>query len=83
MIADQVVALISKEHLHSIVWHDGDEDNDSDASSDDGDDREFTYEVTKHNEQEENVFSRQGFEVGYVYNQTTLSRHFTSSNIIV
>lgn len=65
MIADQVTALISNEHLETIVWHDGDEDEDVEAESDDDDGREFTYEVTKHDEQEENVYSRPGFEVRF------------------
>ena len=62
MIADQVVALISDDHLQSIVWRDDAQDEDMDSESE-GDDREFTFEVTKHNEQEENVFGQPGFEV--------------------
>lgn len=62
MIADQVVALISDDHLQSIVWRDDAEDEDMDSESE-GDDREFAFEVTKRNEQEENVLGRPGFEV--------------------
>jgi hypothetical protein len=63
-ICDQVVALLSEEHSTSLVWGD---DEDGDAGSVDIDtgeeDRLFTYEVEKRNEQEDNAFSRPGFQV--------------------
>ncbi|KAG2116835.1 hypothetical protein DEU56DRAFT_984883 [Suillus clintonianus] len=62
-MCDQVIALISSEHAQSIVWNDQesedavmDPDGDHDESS-----RLFTFEVSKTNEQEEAVKSRQGF----------------------
>ena len=62
-ICDQVVALLSPEHTKSIVWNDGDSDTDS-VDMDSGDtDRLFTFEVTKTNEQEENVMVSPGFKV--------------------
>ena len=62
-ICDQVVALLSPEHAASIVW--GDEDDDTESIDiDAGDeDRLFTYEVAKRNEQEESAVSRPGFLV--------------------
>ena len=62
-ICDQVVALLSAEHSASIVW--GDEDDDTESMDiDAGDeDRLFTYEVAKRNEQEESAVSRPGFQV--------------------
>jgi hypothetical protein len=62
-ICDQVVALLSAEHSASIVW--GDEDDDTGSIDiDAGDeDRLFTYEVAKRNEQEESAVSRPGFQV--------------------
>jgi len=62
-ICDQVVALLSAEHSDSIVWGDEDDDDESmDAEAGD-DDRLFTYEVAKRNEQEESASSRPGFQV--------------------
>jgi hypothetical protein len=62
-ICDQVVALLSEEHSASIVW--GGEDDDTESMDiDTGDeDRLFTYEVAKRNEQEESATSRPGFQV--------------------
>ena len=62
-MCDQVVTLLSLEHAASIVW--GDEDSDADSMNVDttDDDRLFTYEVAKRNEQEENAESRPGFQV--------------------
>jgi len=62
-ICDQVVALLSAEHSASIVW--GDEDSDDESMDVDAgdDDRLFTYEVAKRNEQEESASSRPGFQV--------------------
>jgi hypothetical protein len=62
-ICDQVVALLSAEHSASIVWGDKDSDTES-MDIDAGDeDRLFTYEVAKRNEQEESAVSRPGFQV--------------------
>jgi hypothetical protein len=62
-MCDQVVALLSPEHTASIVW--GDEDSDTESMDVDtgDDDRLFTYEVAKRNEQEESAVSRPGFQV--------------------
>ena len=62
-MCDQVIALLSPEHTASIVW--GDEDNDTESTDDDtgDDDRLFTYEVAKRNEQEVSAVSRPGFQV--------------------
>jgi len=62
-LCDQVVALLSAEHTASIVWGE-DDDNDEPMDVDAGDDdRLFTYEVAKRNEQEESASSRPGFQV--------------------
>jgi hypothetical protein len=62
-MCDQVIALLSPEHTASIVW--GDEDSDTESMDVDtgDDDRLFTYEVAKWNEQEESAVSRPGFQV--------------------
>jgi hypothetical protein len=62
-MCDQVVALLSPEHTASIVW--GDEGSDTESIDVDtgDDDRLFTYEVAKRNEQEESALSRPGFQV--------------------
>ena len=61
-IADQVVCLMSDEHAEAVVWRQDDVDSDSD-SLDDETDRLFAFEVSKTNEQEENVTAQPGFEV--------------------
>jgi hypothetical protein len=48
-ICDQLIALLSPSHTTSLVW--GDED------------RLYTYEVAKQNEQEESASLRPGFKV--------------------
>jgi hypothetical protein len=62
-MCDQVAALLSPEHTASIVW--GDEDSDTESMDVDTreDDRLFTYEVAKLNEQEESATTRPGFQV--------------------
>jgi hypothetical protein len=62
-MCDQLVALLSPEHTASVVW--GDEDSDTESMDFDTgeDDRLFTYEVAKRNEQEESAVSRPGFQV--------------------
>jgi hypothetical protein len=62
-MCDQVVALLSPEHTASIVW--GDEDGNTESMDVDTreDDRLYTYEVTKLNEQEESAATRPGFQV--------------------
>ena len=62
-ICDQVVALLSPEHTTSIVWGDEDSGTESMDIDTDDDDRLFTYEVAKRNEQEESAVSRPGFQV--------------------
>jgi hypothetical protein len=66
-MCDQVVALLSADHSASIVW--GDEDSDTDSVDIDAgdDDRLFTYEVAKRNEQEESAVSRPGFQVNFSF----------------
>jgi hypothetical protein len=62
-MCDQVIVLLSLEHTTSIVW--GDEDSNTESMDVDtgNDDRLFTYEVVKWNEQEESAVSRPGFQV--------------------
>ena len=62
-MCDQVVALLSPEHTASIVWGDKDSDTESMDVDAGDDDRLFTYEVAKRNEQEESAVSRPGFQV--------------------
>lgn len=57
-----MVALISDDHLRRIAWKD-DLDHDGVVSEDEEEDREFAFEVTKHNEEEENVTGHPGFRV--------------------
>jgi hypothetical protein len=68
-MCDQVVALLSAEHSASIVW--GDEDSDTESVDVDtaDDDRLFTYEVAKRNEQEESAVSRPGFQVNLSFTE--------------
>ena len=64
-ICEQVVAMLSTEHSASIVWGDDDDDDDDGSMDVDAgdDDRLFTYEVAKRNEQEESASSRPAFQV--------------------
>ena len=62
-ISDQVVCLMSDEHASSIIWKGNDADESDVVFDDEDTDRMFDFEVTKTNEQEENVKSRAGFEV--------------------
>jgi hypothetical protein len=73
-ICDQVVAMLSAEHTASIVW--GDEDDDTESIDIDAgdDDRLFTYEVAKRNEQEESAVSRPGFQVTHSAYRTQVYR---------
>jgi hypothetical protein len=70
-LCDQLVVLLSKAHVDAIVWKDEPEDDDFDSDEDD-DNREFNFEVSKSDEQEENVIARPGFTVrnSYVINVT-------------
>jgi len=62
-MCDQVVALLSAENSASIVWGDKDRDVGS-IDIDAGDeDRLFTFEVARRNEQEQSAMSRPGFLV--------------------
>jgi hypothetical protein len=62
-MCDQVVALLSAENSASIVWGDKDSNEES-IDIDAGDeDRLFTFEVARQNEQEESAVSRPGFLV--------------------
>jgi hypothetical protein len=62
-MCDQVVALLSAEHSASIIWDDEDGDTGSAELDTGNDDRLFTYEVAKRNEQEVSVVSYPGFQV--------------------
>jgi hypothetical protein len=62
-ICDQVIALLSTTHSASLVWGDEDSDTESIELDDGDDDRLFTYEVAKRNEQEESATLRPGFKV--------------------
>ena len=75
-MCDQVVALLSPEHTASIIWGDDDSDTESTDVDTGDDDRLFTYEVAKRNEQEESAVSRPGFLVIVSY----AKRKSTSSN---
>ena len=62
-IVDQLYCLISPDHASSLVWT---EDIQEELEIDEDDnqaDRLFTFEVTKTNEQEEDVVSRPGILV--------------------
>jgi hypothetical protein len=58
-IADQVVALISDNDCRNLVWS----DDDSMTVDEDGSDRLFNFQVSKTNEQDENVAMVPGFKV--------------------
>ncbi|KAF8341346.1 uncharacterized protein EI90DRAFT_1724498 [Cantharellus anzutake] len=63
-LSNQMVALLSKEHMESIVW---DEDTTAEGegfdSDEEGDDRVFAFTVQKTVEQEENVTAHAGFKI--------------------
>jgi hypothetical protein len=61
-LADDIVALISRPHLDTLVWKDEDEEDEWD-SDDDQDEREYNFEVSKSEEQDENVLAKSGFMV--------------------
>ena len=61
-MCDQLVALLSPDTA-SIVWDDEDSDTESMDVDTGVDDKLFTYEVAKRNEQEESAVSRPGFRV--------------------
>ena len=62
-MCDQVVALLSSEHTASVVRGGEDSDTESIEVDTGDDDRFFTYEVAKGNEQEESAATRPGFQV--------------------
>ena len=62
-MCDQVVALLTPEHTASIVQGGKDSDTESIDVDTGDDDRLFTYEVAKRNEQEESAATRPGFQV--------------------
>jgi hypothetical protein len=63
-LAGHVVSLISREHLDQFVWKD-EEHEDEDWDSDDGG-REYNFEVSKSEEQAEDVFTKPGFTVRHL-----------------
>lgn len=63
-ITDHIVCLISEEHGKKLVLDvGGDDDDDMDIDKDDDGDRMFAFEVSKTNEQDENVVLYKGFDV--------------------
>jgi len=62
-LCDQVVALLSAEHSASIVWGDEDDEDENMDVDAGNDDRLYTFEVAKRNEQEESASSCPGFQV--------------------
>ncbi|KAI0921705.1 hypothetical protein AcW2_006594 [Taiwanofungus camphoratus] len=75
-VADQVVALVSKEDAMKVVWKEETEDDPIDLDDDDSD-RMFTFEVAKTHDQEENVVERPGFSIQIPStSQTHLSEGF-------
>jgi len=76
-ICDQVIALLSTTHSASLVWGDEDSDNESITIEDGDDDRLFTYEVAKRNEQEESAALRPGFKVVLLLSDPGLLRLLT------
>ncbi|KAI6101021.1 hypothetical protein EDD16DRAFT_1844403 [Pisolithus croceorrhizus] len=71
-MCDQVVALISSAHAQTIVWSDGDEDDNEVRDEDDEGGRIINCIVDRTTEQEESVQVREGFKVLVVP-----SRHIT------
>lgn len=70
-IADQLVVLISDDHCRNLVLSDS-TDEDSTSLDEDESDRLFNFEVSKTNEQEENVTMVPGFKVrGVLYRSCT------------
>lgn len=61
-IVDQLYCLISSDHASSLAWA-GDVLDELEIDEDDQGDRLFSFEVTKTNEQEENVVPRPGITV--------------------
>lgn len=62
--------MISSDHADQIVWDEESEDELSDLDEEQ-EDRMFTFEVSKTNEQEENVTMRAGFRVSYALSSAT------------
>jgi hypothetical protein len=66
-MADRVVAFISPEHADKIDWKEEMEVVEVlETGEEEESDRLFTFEVSKTNEQEENVEARPGFMVRFV-----------------
>ena len=69
-LCDQLVCLLSAKHSGAIVWGEDEVDDTDDASLDseyDDADRLYHFTVARVNEQEENVTTRQGLTVQYLY----------------
>lgn len=62
-IADQTMCLVSQTHAKAIVWSDSSSEELMVEMDDDENDRLFTFEVAKTNEQEESVNFRSGIRV--------------------
>lgn len=71
-LTDQIIVVISEEHGCKLVWEDSEAPNEDETESlfneeHEESDRLFTFEVSKANEQEENVRIRDGFSVCNLY----------------
>lgn len=66
-ISDQIICLMSPTQSQAFVWDHEEKEEEADTgleyADDDNEDRLFTFEITKTNEQEESVVSRPGFQV--------------------
>jgi hypothetical protein len=76
-ICDQVIVLLSTKHSDALVWGDEGSDNESIPIEDGEEDRLFTYEVAKRNEQEESAALRPGFKVVLLLSDPGLLRLLT------
>ena len=62
-MCDQIVALMSSEHSQSIIWNEGEDDDNDSRDEDDEGGRIINCVVDRTTEQEESVQTREGFKV--------------------
>ena len=62
-MCDQIVALLSSEHSRSIIWNEGEDDDNDSRDEDDESGRIINCVVDRTTEQEESVQVREGFKV--------------------
>jgi len=62
-MCDQIVALMSSEHSQSIIWNEGEDDDNDYRDEDDEGGRIINCIVDRTTEQEESVQVREGFKV--------------------